>query len=167
MDELIEDKDWLLEGLEEKHQDLEISYDHDMSEAKEEIKRLQQSLRTVSDEVKVVNDEKAQLEKDKDEVESTMEELCQQIQDSEARHEWDGREAARHIQCLERALRERRGELQAMEQENKEVRDQLEEAKKAAQGLQKTQQDLVSQCTADRVMVEKSLTTLRELLQHE
>jgi hypothetical protein len=167
MDELVEKKDWLLERLGEKYQDLEISYDHDMSEAKEKIEHLQQSLRTVSDELKVVKDEKAQLDKDKVEVESTMEELCQQMQDSEARHEWDRREAARDIQCLERAVRKRRGELQVMEQENKEMREQLEEAKKAAQGLQETQQVLVSRCTADRMMVEKSLATLRELLQQD
>lgn len=171
-DERYHEKDQLCEKMEEAYQDLEITYDHDLSEAKDVIERLEQNLRTVSDELRKVKEEKTQLEKDMAETEATMEELYQQTQESEAGPEQDSSEAASQRQWLEGEVRELRGALKEAKQEDKELRDQLRDAIKGMQESQERQQELkqreyalMSQCAADRLMFERSAYALRSLLQ--
>lgn len=171
-DELYHAKDQLCEKMEEAYQDLEITYDHDLSEARDVIERLEQNIRAMSDELKEIKEERTQLEQDIGEAEATIEELCQQAQGNEAEYEQSRSAAASGRQCLESEVRYLRGALKKAKQEDKELRDQL---KDAIQGLQESQgrqqelkqreQALMSQCAADRLMFERSAYALRSLLQ--
>lgn len=170
LDALCQDRDEQYQincDLREQFEEAEFDTEYELEEADQKIECLEQILNDTSCELQSVKDEKTQLNEEMIELQVTMEKLCQQAQDSKVKHERDMIEATSHRQELEKNVITMNWELRAAKREVLELHDQLKEVKIKEQEMENREQQLLSQCTADRLMFERTAYALRELLKGE
>jgi hypothetical protein len=170
LDALCQDRDEQYQincDLREKFEEAEFDTEYELEEADQKIECLEQILSDTSCELQGVKDEKTQLDEEMVELQATMEELCQQVQDSKVKHEQDMNEATSRRQELEKNVITMNWELRAAKREIMELHNQLKEVKVKEQEMEKREQQLLSQGTADRLMFERTAYALHGLLKGE
>jgi hypothetical protein len=150
--------------LRERFEEARFDTEYELEEADQKLECLEQILSDTSCELQGVKDEKTQLDEEMVELQATMEELCQQAQDNKVKHKQDMDKAIGHRQELEAAVSSLLSQLGTANQGNTELRDQLKEVKVKEQEMEKREQQLLSQSTADRLMFERTAHALRSLL---
>jgi hypothetical protein len=170
LDALCQDRDEQYQincDLREKFEEAEFDTEYELEEADQKIECLEQILSDTSCELQGVKDEKTQLDEEMVELQATMEELFQQVQDSKVKHEQDMNEATSRRQELEKNVITMNWELRAAKREIMELHNQLKEVKVKEQEMEKREQQLLSQGTADRLMFERTAYALHGLLKGE
>lgn len=168
LDELCQEMDEQYDESRKQHEKMEEAnheLEHELEEANQKIECLEQILSNTSCELQDVKDEKTQLGEEMVELQATMEEPCQQAQDNKIKHEQDVNRATGRRQELEAAVSSLMSGVGMARQGNTELRDHLEEVKVKEQEMERTEQQLLSQSTADRLMFERTAYALRSLLE--
>jgi chromosome segregation ATPase len=168
LDELYQGKDEQYDESRKQHEKMEEAnheLEHELEEANQKVECLEQILSNTLCELQDVKHGKAQLDEEMVELQATMEELCQQAQDNKVKHEQDVNRATGRRQELEAAVSSLMSEVGMARQGNTELRDQLKEIKVKEQEMEKREQQLLSQSTADRLMFERTAFALHSLLE--
>lgn len=148
-----------IEELKQKEQTIKAEHD-------QELKRLEEEHEEAFDELVDEHEQDcAELADYLWEADNEIDELYQREQDVESEHKKEMSEAKAERVWLENKVRDLIVQVGEVKQEGDELRKQLKEAKDEVQERKEREQELVSQQDADRLMFERSLCAMRNLLE--